>query len=1009
MSWWQIVFGKLLQDSHADAAIVPGFEHQIIGQSVDVPDGVLAACYPSVTGIGTTELDPWDKYPWRHQAGGLILCPLILGQQAYTVVGRIGCRREQGQQGRYYTQAYYLVAPVGDLMNSHLWHLQQQAVSPMLTQVQNDLPLLEFPLQDIPLPTNWSQQIPALLSTLLKGQPIHRGQEENPDDFLNQAIWLFYSLPPAIRWRISLGHCLYRIQPETTLGQGYLLTGSASDIQTEPPYLQPYLEWFSDWSSRVQTLAELQSVMTSKLKTLGLSHLNHWNGLDIQLPWTQVLSQFGQQIAEYSRVEQLVMWMYDDASVPLPAVSASFLFFQEHLLHEILEIPEFLKSTKFQNLLPLFAQADWASTWNSVGSETQNLSLQAIASLLGHSKVQSTFLSELLNISLPKILWESAHTALLPFLKQSLQQMTLQTEQDFWKTFLTAVELFPDWLQDFQERWPELWIWLLFHHLERSESLKIFANLTSPLSRTLYQLCQGKNADSIPLLLDLLESLRKYQLHPSDGTDLLKISRQNQQAQSSLSLYCALYTSLPFNVVLPLLQRLPEYDFPVVDWLLSLKLDEHDLTLPALNWEALLFLEDSLMAVGRHYTLLEPRLSRLPQQPEELYTYLISLTDNESLSEKVADKVLSATLHQLLSSKSPSDNIARFWVAQNQRFHLSTQRRWQIFINDTQSTLQAAGLPLVQSLEPAELLSYFRRCHPMSAQLLNQLELSQLFSAGQQINQASFNQLITELQGIQHLLKQAQHLQAQRLGERLVDYLILNYAQPNHSHALALKIKHFKSLEGIDEDSSKALVLTLFIEANQLAGYTQRQRLDRISELTRAQFSIWSKWNWIEKTMIVTASLVLVGLLVFIVQIAKDWWQSPSYIVLTDTQAEISKQPLYFAYLHKTLSNPSLTSFKIKNFEPLFDSLANQNKGYQFRLPTPEEAKKNPLELNKTYKELVSIEGIYYLCTHTPENQSKKTPSKTECKDCNAKCLVEFELTESTSTEQGIRMIREKQ
>src|SRR4051794_34061548 len=111
IAWEQLVYGKLAES--VAGPIVAGLDYRVTGISAAYPPDLVALSHPHRTGLNTSDLFNWHKYPW-NDSGGFIVRSLVSQDEPMIIAGRIRGRPEkgEGQSGRIYVQAHYAVTPV---------------------------------------------------------------------------------------------------------------------------------------------------------------------------------------------------------------------------------------------------------------------------------------------------------------------------------------------------------------------------------------------------------------------------------------------------------------------------------------------------------------------------------------------------------------------------------------------------------------------------------------------------------------------------------------------------------------------------------------------------------------------------------------------------------------------------------------------------------------------------------------------------------------------------------
>lgn len=192
-------YGKFCQSAHGP--IEYRTEHQPLGWSTGFPQALVQICDPSFIGRGTSNLPGECTH-------GTVWLPVIISKEAvYAVWGRVRTRPEagEGETGRHYTLARYLVARAGRIGPLTGWNEMEALPLTGLTRadVSSLLPCTVFPqaslLQEEAPPAFFHQGLMYLLS----GIPLCIPEFIPEKIFFSWVEVLWRALPESLQCLIS--------------------------------------------------------------------------------------------------------------------------------------------------------------------------------------------------------------------------------------------------------------------------------------------------------------------------------------------------------------------------------------------------------------------------------------------------------------------------------------------------------------------------------------------------------------------------------------------------------------------------------------------------------------------------------------------------------------------------------------------------------------------------------------------------------------------------------------
>jgi hypothetical protein len=271
--WEQLVFGKLVQSP--GGPIVPGLGYRVTGISSGYPPELVSRSHPHQTGLNTSDLFNWQKFPW-NAGGGFIARPVLESGRPAILAGRIRGRSErgEGEAGRPYVQAHYAVTSVAQ------WNPAAIALLPSLLDANpmmaEDKSMAELRLDDgmtrgwfdRPLESNWIESIFELLTAVASGVSFNvQDPEASLDDFLDRCALCACAVPRTLAWRISIGAGLAEMRNDVSLGLGQFAPPAGfrrvgpNLHGSELPELKAgtiYVEWLRLHASDVRTRGDLR-------------------------------------------------------------------------------------------------------------------------------------------------------------------------------------------------------------------------------------------------------------------------------------------------------------------------------------------------------------------------------------------------------------------------------------------------------------------------------------------------------------------------------------------------------------------------------------------------------------------------------------------------------------------------------------------------------------------------------------------------------------------------------
>jgi hypothetical protein len=479
IAWEQLVYGKLVESPRG--AIVSGLDYRVTGISSGYPPELVSRSHPHRTGVNTSDLFSWQKYPW-NAGGGFILHSVLQGDTPVIIAGRIRGRSErgEGEAGRPYVQAHYAVTPVEGWSPVAIALLPRILdASPMMTENRSMPPLQ---LEDVaindwfnrPLQSDWLEGIFELLTAVMSGVPLNvQDREASLDDFLDRCALCACAVPRTLAWRISIGAGLAEMRNDVSLGLGQF--APASGLRKVGPNLyggelpelkagRKYAEWLGKHAAQVRTPGDLCLAVRDLLPEFE-DVLAVPAGVDASGAARTITSQ----VTELARIDELRAWLREESD-QRPEIG--FRLYRKIALEAVLS---YLRPRGLE-LLPDFVLPGWSEIFGEIEQQdTEEARRARIIARLGGLDADPPRASDVEYF---------ARDDLPPKLVRQIEEAldrTLANDNfsDGWTDHVrTRFESIP-WLRKWFQSSNDLWFWFAVDCAESSGNMALLDALDS--------------------------------------------------------------------------------------------------------------------------------------------------------------------------------------------------------------------------------------------------------------------------------------------------------------------------------------------------------------------------------------------------------------------------------------------------------------------------------------------------------------------------------------------------
>jgi hypothetical protein len=477
IAWEQLVFGKLVQSPMGP--IVPRLDYRVTGISSGYPQELISRSHPLRTGLNTSDLFDWQKFPW-NAGGGFILRPVPEGGRPAILAGRIRSRSErgEGEAGRPYVQAHYAVTSVEQ------WHPAVIALLPALLDASpmtaENRSMVNLRLEDAaiqgwfnrPLEPGWIENIAQLLTAVMSGIPFSvQEPQASLDDFLDQCALCACAVPRTLAWRLSIGAGLAEMRNDVSLGLGQFAPPNGfrkvgpNMLGDDLPALKSgriYVEWLRQHASGVRTRSELWHRVADLLPGFADAF-----SVSAELDARGAAEKIASEVTELSLLDKLHAWLAGSVD-QRPEVA--FRRYRKQALEAVLGR---LRLRGLQ-LLPEFVLPGWSEVFADIARENPALRpLAGAIARLGGLDVQppdANDVAEFASDSLP--------VEFVQRIEGTLNEVLARNGlDDRWTGYVRDGFGQVPWLQGWFERSNDLWFWFAVDQAETRGSADLLSAL----------------------------------------------------------------------------------------------------------------------------------------------------------------------------------------------------------------------------------------------------------------------------------------------------------------------------------------------------------------------------------------------------------------------------------------------------------------------------------------------------------------------------------------------------
>lgn len=376
VNWNQLHYGKLVEEP--GGKIVHLHEHGRTGCSKNFPSALETLCRPSE--VGFDDRFPWKNYHWLDK-GGLVVTPVRVGGLPYIIAARIRGRSEdgEGKEGRFFTQAHYLVTLAREYHFGVIPQLDSLMKAEPMTRKDMDMPEVMTQTSYLVerLAPNELEEVFPVLEVIASGLPISIQNVEKPlSDFLELFTKCLACLPGTLSWRIPIGVGLYDMKGQIPLAQGTraftsykILKGERRSSENESLAAgQFYVQWLKALieANHCQTLDAIHKVVNQALPNFA-----EFDAIDPKVGWKEAIIKVTSAINEHKEFEAVTKWLEGGRGTP---PEHRFQFMKTPFLELVLNHLD----GRGSEFLVTVTGTDYQSAWRELQS-SQRLSEAAMA------------------------------------------------------------------------------------------------------------------------------------------------------------------------------------------------------------------------------------------------------------------------------------------------------------------------------------------------------------------------------------------------------------------------------------------------------------------------------------------------------------------------------------------------------------------------------------------------------------------------------------------------------